>query len=54
MNRDALRELLRARFHLVDFELAKADLRPFISDIDALDLWSTAFFVSLIDRIKCV
>jgi predicted nucleotidyltransferase component of viral defense system len=54
LDRGALRERLRDRFHSVDFELAKSDLRPFISDVDALDLWSAEFFVALIDRIKCV
>lgn len=48
---DALRERLRERFAAVDFEQAKADVRPFIRDIDELALWSKPFFDTLAERV---
>ena len=42
---------LRERFAAVDFEQAKADVRPFIRDPDELALWSADFFDSLVDRL---
>jgi hypothetical protein len=54
LDRGTLQERLRECFRSVDFGLAKTDVRPAVSDVDALSLWSTEFFVSLIDQIKCV
>ncbi len=44
----ALRRLLVERFAQVDFDQARADVRPFVRDPDALSLWSREFFVSLV------
>ncbi len=52
LNLTALQELLTDRFESIDFEQAKSDVRPFIKDANALDLWSQEFFVSMIDRLK--
>jgi hypothetical protein len=46
-----LRQLLRERFEVVDFEQAKADVRPFIRDDAELALWSREFFLELVDRV---
>lgn len=48
---EALQERLRERFATVDFEQAKADVRPFLRDTDELALWSNLFFDSLIERL---
>lgn len=48
---DALKERLRERFATVDFEQAKADVRPFIRDADELALWSNPFFGTLVERV---
>ncbi len=47
-----LRQLLRQRFQQVDFDQAKRDIRPFIRDEAELDLWDSAFFQSLVERIE--
>ena len=47
-----LRVLLRQRFGQVDFDQARSDVRPFIRDEAELDLWHTAFFQSLAERVE--
>ena len=47
-----LRHLLRQRFQQVDFDQAKRDIRPFIRDDAELELWDSAFFQSLVERIE--
>jgi len=47
-----LRRLLRQRFQQVDFDQAKRDVRPFIRDKAELELWGSAFFQSLADRVE--
>ena len=47
-----LRQLLRQRFQQVDFDQAKRDVRPFIRDEAELELWDSAFFQSLADKIE--
>jgi len=49
-----LKSRLRQRFEEVDFEQAKSDVLPFLKDADAVALWSGAFFVSLLDRLRTV
>ncbi len=53
LDRKALQDRLMKRFETVDFAQAKADVRPFLNDANALDLWSNEFFMSMIDRIRC-
>lgn len=47
----ALKERLRTRFAAVDFEQAKADVRPFLRDDAELALWNEEFFVGLAERV---
>ncbi|MCY4482750.1 MAG: nucleotidyl transferase AbiEii/AbiGii toxin family protein [Spirochaetaceae bacterium] len=47
-----LRRLLRDRFGQVDFDQARSDVRPFIRDDAELELWNTAFFQSLAERVE--
>lgn len=48
----ALRERLVARFGEVEFALAKEDVRPFLRDVSALELWSEEFFIGLLPRLE--
>ena len=47
-----LRLLLRQRFEQVAFDQARSDVRPFIRDDAELELWNTAFFQSLAERVE--
>jgi predicted nucleotidyltransferase component of viral defense system len=49
---DTLTHLLVKKFADVDFVAAKRDVRPFIKDPAALDLWSKDFFRALLPRLK--
>ena len=39
-----LREMLTAKFSAIDYDSAKKDVLPFISDTRMTDLWSEEFF----------
>ncbi len=51
---NSVKEKLVEKFHQVDFENAKSDVRPFIEDAAALDMWSSEFFIAVLDRLKAV
>lgn len=48
---EALRGRLSKRFAEIDFEAAKADVRPFINDAEELVLWGREFFEGLLPRL---
>ncbi|MBA4079054.1 MAG: hypothetical protein C0508_28750, partial [Cyanobacteria bacterium PR.023] len=52
MTQQDLCRLLEEKFSLIDFELAKKDVLPFIKDSAAVELWSPDFFLSLLPRLK--
>lgn len=54
LTHQGLCDLLAKRFAAVDFEQAKADVRPFLSDPDELVLWSREFFLDALPRLKRV
>ena len=45
-----LKNLLKERFHSVNFEDVKCDIQPFIANRSILDLWSTEFFCAITDE----
>ena len=47
LSRTELISALEERFEIVDFEQAKADVRPFIKNLDELELWSKEFFLHI-------
>ena len=47
LNHEKLLELLRQKISNIDWEQAISDVKPFISDIQQLDLWSGQFFKDL-------
>lgn len=51
---EALNLLLKRKFSEVNMEAAKTDVIDFIKDKDAVGLWSTDFFTSLLPRLKAV
>jgi predicted nucleotidyltransferase component of viral defense system len=44
-------EMLHKKINETDFDNAKNDILPFINDKQAIDLWSTPFFLGLVERL---
>lgn len=51
LTKELLIEILINRFDHIDYEKAKADVKPFIKDQSSLDLWSSEFFKSITESI---
>ena len=49
-----VRALLCDRFARIDFEQAKDDVLPFVSDARTLDVWSADFFVAITQGLQAV
>lgn len=49
---EELKEILRKRFTQIDYDQAKKDVVPFISNANALDVWSMDFFSKITDGLK--
>lgn len=47
-----LKTMLTDKIEKTDFENAKKDILPFIKDHQAVDLWSTEFFIALLEKIS--
>ena len=54
INLPAVQALLHERIARVDFEQAKADVRPFIRDVSGLELWSEGYFGDLVQQMRIV
>lgn len=54
LSRELLTEKLKDKFHLIHWEAAKHDVRPFILDSSVLDIWSPVLFSDLADRMSIV
>lgn len=53
-NLEIVKNILKRRFEQIDFNEAKDDVKPFIKDKDALNIWSKEFFISITDSLKCI
>lgn len=51
-NIDILKEMLINKFNEIDYQDAKEDVKPFIKDVNSLNIWSKEFFISITDKIK--
>jgi len=53
VNKEWLKETLRAKIKSLDWDEAKTDVRPFLRPNDAvsLDLWGTTFFNAKLDKL---
>lgn len=51
-SRETLLEMLNQRFDTIDFEQAKQDVLPFITDPGKLDLWSKDFFMDITKNLQ--
>jgi hypothetical protein len=48
---DIFKNLLREKILKTDINLVKNDVRPFIKNPSEMDIWSTDYFLQLVDRI---
>jgi len=48
---EMLRQALHERVDEVDFEQAKADVKPFLSNVDGLEIWSDEYFHQLVNKV---
>lgn len=51
LDQAGFRHLLQQRIDTLDIEQARADVRPFLRDADALEIWSARYFRDLSDGI---
>ncbi|MBQ3142500.1 MAG: nucleotidyl transferase AbiEii/AbiGii toxin family protein [Bacilli bacterium] len=47
-----LKKLLIYKFNEIDYKEAKEDVKPFIKDIDSLNIWSKEFFSRITENLK--
>ena len=51
---EVLLNMLNRRFETIDYEQAKQDVLPFITDKSKLDLWSKDFFIGITQNLQSV
>jgi len=51
---EMLRQVLHNRVDEVDFKLAKADVEPFLSNVEGLEIWSDDYFHQLVNKVAGV
>lgn len=51
LSADNVRDCLRDAIQTLDVSQARHDVRPFVRNPESLNIWSTDFFMSLVDRI---
>ena len=49
---DNLRQMLKEKIQNTNIEMVKNDVRPFIKNQDDLNIWSTGYFLQLVDMIS--
>ena len=49
---DMVKDMLKERFALTDYESAKKDVSNFIEDTDSLKIWKKELFISTLDELK--
>lgn len=52
LDRKKLLDLLQEKIDAIDWESAKADMRPFIADPERLDIWSSDYFHEAIKHLE--
>jgi predicted nucleotidyltransferase component of viral defense system len=51
LTKKLLLDMLHEKIHSIDWADAKADMRSFISDPERLDIWSSSFFLNVIEHL---
>ena len=52
MNKDQFIEKLKDRISSTDINQVKADVIPYIKNVEGLDIWSTDYYLQLVDMIR--
>ncbi|MBQ3459812.1 MAG: nucleotidyl transferase AbiEii/AbiGii toxin family protein [Solobacterium sp.] len=52
LNLDMVKRMLEDKFKAVDYEMAKADVAPFIDDKNSLMFWKPELFISTVNKLK--
>lgn len=53
LNEPGFRHLLQHRIDTLDIDQARADVRPFLRDAHALEIWSARYFHDLAAKVEC-
>ncbi|MBQ8472649.1 MAG: nucleotidyl transferase AbiEii/AbiGii toxin family protein [Bacilli bacterium] len=51
-NIDTLKKILINKFNEINYQEAKADIIPFIKNVDNLKMWNKNFFISITDKLQ--
>lgn len=54
LNREDIVGMLKQKFNSTDLKAAKGDVSPFIKDPQELELWSTEFFLNILDELRTI
>lgn len=49
---NSLKQLLKEKIATISIDMMKRDVRPFIRNQEEMDIWSTDYFIQLVDMIK--
>jgi hypothetical protein len=49
---EGLRQMLKEKIHQSNIEMVKSDVLPFVKNPRELDIWSTDYFLQLVDRVR--
>lgn len=49
---NTLKDLLIKKFNEIDYKEAKEDVMPFIKNINSLNMWNSAFFISITEKLN--
>ena len=52
LNIDKIKELLIDKFNQIDYKEAVEDVKPFIKNVDSLNIWSKDFFINITENLK--
>jgi predicted nucleotidyltransferase component of viral defense system len=52
LTKELFKELLKEQITKTNIEMVKSDIRPFIRNQDEMNIWSTDYFLQLVDMIK--
>jgi len=48
---EMVHQVLHTRVEEVDFEQAKMDVKPFLANVDGLEIWSDDYFHQLVNKV---